>query len=153
VREFLRNPIIDAPLLFPEQACLQTLHRNLRSTPFFRGHEGLLAQLRTLLRPGTTAFPSISPIGGSGGLNLPEQNSLDQERLVQAVAQWLEAYPDWVLMLDYAEAVVLVAPNNNVCSRPSSQHKRLCDRHTTPRGDCCDEYLAIQGTLLHCQGA
>ena len=125
----------------------------LRSNAFFTGREGLLEQLHALLRSDTTAFSSVSANSGQGELSLPEQESLDQGQLAQAVAQWLQTSPNWVLILDYAEAMVLVAPNNNVCSRPSSLHKRLCDRHPIRRGDCCDEYPAIQGTFLQQQGA
>ena len=92
-----------------------------RSSPFFTGHADLLAQLHALLRPNTTAaLPAVSAIGDSGGLNLPEQENADQERLAQTVAQWLQANPNWVLIVDKAGALVLVIPNNNVCSQLSS---------------------------------
>ncbi len=120
-----------------------------RSNPSFTGREDLPAQVRTLFRPGTTAaLPSISANSGQSELNLPEQESLDQGRLAQTVAQWLQT-----VILDNAGAVVLVVLNSNVCSRPSSLQKRLCQRHTTCRGDCCDESTAIQETLSHRQGA
>jgi transcriptional regulator with XRE-family HTH domain len=120
-----------------------------RSNPVLTGHEDLLAQVRALLRPETTAaLPSLSANSGLGELNLPEQESLDQGWLAQTVTQWLQT-----LILDNAEAVVLVVLNSHVGSRPSSLHRRLCDRHTTPGGDCCDEYPTIQETLRQRQGA
>jgi transcriptional regulator with XRE-family HTH domain len=120
-----------------------------RNNPFLTGHEDLLAQVRALFRPETTAaLPSVSANSGQGELNLPEQESLDQGWLAQTVAQWLQT-----LILDNAGAVVLVVLNSNACSQPSSLHKRLCHRHTTPRGDCCDEYPVIQETLRQRQGA
>ena len=120
-----------------------------RSNPFFTGREDLLAQLHTLIRPETTAsLPSVPANSRQSELNLPEQESLDQVRLAQTVAQWLKT-----VILENAGAVVLVILNSNVCSRPSSPQKRLCDRYTTPRGDCCDEYSTIQETLRQRQGA
>ncbi len=119
-----------------------------RSNPFLTGGEDLLAQVRALLRPETTAaLPSVSANSGLGEMKLAEQESLDQGWLAQTVAQWLQT-----VILDNMGAVVLVVLNSNVCSRPSSLQKRLCERHTTPRGDCCDEY-PIQETLRHRQGA
>jgi transcriptional regulator with XRE-family HTH domain len=119
------------------------------SNPFLADHEDLLAQVRALLRPETTAaLPRDSANSGLGELNPPEQESLDQGRFAQAIVQWLQT-----VILDNAGAVVLVVLNSNVCSRPSSLHKRLCDRHTPPVGDCCDEYPTIQETLRQRQGA
>jgi transcriptional regulator with XRE-family HTH domain len=119
------------------------------SNPFLTGHEDLLAQVRTLLRPETTAaLPSISANSGLGELYPSEQEGLDQGRFAQAIVQWLQT-----VILDNAGAVVLVVLNNNVCSQPSSLQKRLCDRHTTPGGDCCDESPTIQETLRQRQGA
>ena len=120
-----------------------------QSNPFLAGHEDLLAQVRALLRPETTAtLPSLSANSGLGKLNLPEQESLDQVRFAQAIVQWLQT-----VILDDAEAVMLVVLNSNVYSQPSSLQKRLSDRHTTPGGDCCDEYPTIQETLRQRQGA
>jgi transcriptional regulator with XRE-family HTH domain len=92
-----------------------------RSNPLFAGRKDLLVQLPTLLRLDTTkACPAILAISSSNGLNNPEQEYADQGRLAQTVAQWLQTQPNWVLIVDNAEAVVLVVPNNNVCSRPLS---------------------------------
>jgi transcriptional regulator with XRE-family HTH domain len=119
------------------------------SNPFLTGHEDLLAQVRGLLRPEkTAALPSVSANSGLGELTSPRQESLDQGQFAQAIVQWLQT-----VMLDNAGAVVLVVLNSNVCSRPSSLQKRLCDKHTTPGGDCCDEYPTIQETLRQRQGA
>ncbi len=76
---------------------------------FLTGREDLLAKL-----------DAISAISSSDGLNSPGQESLDQGRLAQAIALWLQVHPNWVLILDNAEAVVLVALKNNVSTRPSS---------------------------------
>ena len=76
---------------------------------FLTGRDDLLVQLH-----------AISAISNSSGLNSPEQESLDQERLAQAIVQWLQAHPNWVLILDNAEAVMLVTLKNNVSLQPSS---------------------------------
>jgi transcriptional regulator with XRE-family HTH domain len=91
-----------------------------RSYPFYPGREYLLAQLHALLRPDTTASPAIIAISGSGGLNNPEQEHAEQGWLVQAIMQWLQTQPSWMLIVDNAEAVVLVAPKNNMRSQLSS---------------------------------
>src|SRR5215469_1082906 len=75
-----------------------------RNHPAFADNENLLAQVRTLLRPETTAaLSSVSANSGIGDLNLPEQESLDQARLAQAVAHYLQK-----LILDNMGAVVFV---------------------------------------------
>ena len=91
-----------------------------RSNRFFTGREDLLAQLRTLLRLDTTASRAILASSSSDGLNLPEQEDADQGQLAQAITHWLETHPNWMLIVDNAEAVVLVAPKNTVCSQLSS---------------------------------
>ena len=77
--------------------------------PFLTGREDLLAKLH-----------AISATSSSGGLNSPGQESLDQGRLAQAIVLWFQAHPNWVLILDNAEAVVLVALKNNVPTQPPS---------------------------------
>ncbi len=120
-----------------------------RSHPSFTDREDLLAQVRTLLRPETTAALSSVPANsGQGELNLPEQESMDQAWLAQSVAQYLQK-----LFLDNMGAVVLVVLNSSVGSRLSSPQKSLCQRHTTRREDCCDEYPPMRGTLRQRQGA
>jgi transcriptional regulator with XRE-family HTH domain len=86
-----------------------------RSTPSFPGGDDLLAHVGTLLRPDPTTFPSISASSYLGGLNLTEQEHTDQGGLVQAITQWLQTRPNVVLILDNAEAVVIVAPKENGC--------------------------------------
>jgi transcriptional regulator with XRE-family HTH domain len=116
---------------------------------FFQGNADLLAQVRALLRPETkAALPSLSANNELGEQNLPEKESLDQGRFAQTILQWLQT-----VILENAGAVVLVVLNSNVYAQPSSLQKRLCDRHTTPGGDCCEESPTIQETLRQRQGA
>ncbi len=89
--------------------------RPSRNPSFFPDGEDLLAQVRTLLRPDTTTFPSVSANSDPGGLNLPEQERADQGRLVQAITQWLQTRPNLVLILNNAETVVIVAAKENGC--------------------------------------
>jgi transcriptional regulator with XRE-family HTH domain len=125
-----------------------------RSSPFFTGHEDLLALLQTLIRPDTTtALPSILAHSQQGELNLSEQENGDHGRLAQAVAQGLPSGPNWVLIPNNAEVVVLVVLNSNVGSRPSSLQKRLFHKPITRCDDCCDEYPTMQGALRQQQGA
>jgi transcriptional regulator with XRE-family HTH domain len=88
-----------------------------RSNPLFAGRKDLLVQLRTLLRPDNTKVcPATLAISSSNGPNNPEQEHVDQGRLVQAITQWLQTQQNWMLIVDNAESVVLVASNNTVCS-------------------------------------
>ena len=98
-------------------ALAASLHRDAspRSNPFFTGREDLLVQLHTMIRPDTTeAFPAISGVCSSGGLNLPEQENGDQGRLAQAVVEWLQTGLNRVLITANAGAVVLVVLNSTV---------------------------------------
>jgi transcriptional regulator with XRE-family HTH domain len=82
-----------------------------RSTPSFPGGQDLLAQLRSLLRPDTIdTQPSVLASSNPGRLNLPEQESSDQRGLMQAITQWLQTQPNWVLIVDNVGAVALVVP-------------------------------------------
>jgi transcriptional regulator with XRE-family HTH domain len=81
-----------------------------RSHPYPTDGEDLLAQVRTLLRADPTAFPNASSSSGSGGLNHPEQEHAERGGLVQAIMQWLQTGPNWVLIVDSAVAVALVVP-------------------------------------------
>ena len=125
-----------------------------RSNLIFTGHEDLLALLHTVIRLDTTTpLSSVLANSGLGELNLPEQENGDQRRLAQAVAQWLQTGLNRVLIPANTGAVVLVVLNSNVCSRPSSSQKRLWNRHTTHKGDSCEEYPTRQGALRQWQGA
>jgi transcriptional regulator with XRE-family HTH domain len=125
-----------------------------RNHPSFTGREVLLALLHTLIRPETTtALSSVPANSRLGELNLPEQENGEQGRPAQAVEQWLQAGLNRVLIPVNAGAVVFVVLNNNVDTRPSSLHEGLSNRHTTRRGDCCDEYPPMRGTLRQRQGA
>ena len=86
-----------------------------RSTPCFPGDNDLLAHVGTLLRSDSTTFSIIWASSYLGGVNLPEQEHTDQGGLVQAITQWLQTRPNVVLILDNAEAVVIVAPKENGC--------------------------------------
>jgi transcriptional regulator with XRE-family HTH domain len=86
-----------------------------RNTSFFPGGNDLLAHVGTLLRSDPTTFPSIWASTYLAGVNLPEQEHADQGGLVQAITQWLQTRPNVVLILDNAEAVVIVAPKEHGC--------------------------------------
>jgi hypothetical protein len=120
-----------------------------RSHPSFTDREDLLGQVHTVLRPGTTAeLSSVQANSGQGELTLPEQESLNQVRLEQIIAQYLQK-----LILENIGTVVFVVLNSNVGSRSSSIDKSLCQRHTPPREDCYDEYPPLRRTLRQRQGA
>jgi transcriptional regulator with XRE-family HTH domain len=97
------------------------------SNPFFTGSEDLLAQVHALLRPERTA--SLPSVSANSRQNNPksQQESFDQERFMQAVAQWLQTH-----ILENAGAVVLVVLNSNAHSQPSSLHQRLTGEHFAP---------------------
>jgi transcriptional regulator with XRE-family HTH domain len=81
-----------------------------QSVPLFPGREDLLAHVRTLLGADPKTFPSILTSSDPGGLDLPEQEHTDHEGLVQAITQWLQTRPNWVLIVENAGAVALVVP-------------------------------------------
>lgn len=85
------------------------------STRSFSGDEDLLAHLSTLLRPDPTTLPCTSASSDPSELNSPEQEHTGQGGLMQAITQWLQARSNLVLILDNAEAVVIVAPKEKVC--------------------------------------
>ncbi len=94
---------------FPRSASSQSI-------PCFTGREDLLAQVHTFLRQDTTAaLPSIWANSDPGRLKRPEQEHTDQGGLVQAITQWLEACPNVVLILNKAEAVIIIAPKEKGC--------------------------------------
>jgi transcriptional regulator with XRE-family HTH domain len=124
------------------------------SHPTYTDREDLLALLGTMIRSDTTeALSSVTANSRTDGLNLLEQENGDQVRLAQAIEEWLQTGLNRVLIPANSGAVVLVVLNSNVCSRPSFQPKRLCNRPLTRREECCDEYPAMQGTLRQRQGA
>ena len=79
-----------------------------QGTSFYTGREDVLTHVRTLLRPDSSATASISACSDPGELNLPEQEHAEREGLVQAIMQWLQTQPNWVLIVDNAGAVALV---------------------------------------------
>jgi transcriptional regulator with XRE-family HTH domain len=120
-----------------------------RSHPSLIDRGNLLAQVGALLRPETTeALSSFSANSAQGELNLPQEESVDEAWLAQAVVQYLQE-----LILDSMGAVVLVVLNNNGGSRPSSLQKCLHQRKTTRSGGCCDEYPPLREPLRQRQGA
>jgi len=120
-----------------------------QSHPSFTDRENLLAQVGILLRPETTAALSSFPANSTQGeLNLPQQENVDQAWLAQTVVQYLQK-----LILDNIGAMVFVVLNSNVGSRPSSLQKSLCQRHTSRREDCRDEYPPMRRTFRQRQGA
>ena len=120
-----------------------------RNHPAFADREDLLTQVRTLLRPETTAILSGVPANSTHSeLNLPQLESVDQAWLAQTVVQYVQQ-----LILDNMGAMVLVVLNSNVGSRPSSLQKSLPQRRTSLKEDCCDEYPPMRGTLCQQQGA
>jgi transcriptional regulator with XRE-family HTH domain len=81
-----------------------------QGTSFYAGREDVLTHVRTLLRPDPSAVSSISANSDLDELNLPEQEHAEREGLVQAIMQWLQTQPNWVLIVDNAGAVALVVP-------------------------------------------
>jgi hypothetical protein len=79
-----------------------------QGTSFYTGREDVLTHVRTLLRPDPSAVSSISASSDLDELNLPEQEHAEREGLVQAIMQWLQTQPNWVLIVDNAGAVALV---------------------------------------------
>ncbi len=91
--------------------------RNVSSqnTSGFGDWEDLLAQMQSLLLPKPTTFADTSASSDPGELNLPEQERADPGGLMQAITRWLQARQNLVLIVDNAEAVVIVAPKENGC--------------------------------------
>lgn len=116
--------------------------------------ENLPTPLHALIRPDTvTVLPSVPTNSRLSELNLPEQENEDQVRFAQAVAQWLQASLNRVLIPVNAGAMVLVVLNSNADSRPTSPQKSPGNRHTMPDEDCCDEYSTMQESLRQRRGA
>jgi transcriptional regulator with XRE-family HTH domain len=120
-----------------------------RSHPSLTDRGNMLAQVGALLRHETMeALSSFSANNAQGELKLPQQESVDEAWLAQAVVQYLQE-----LILDSIGAVVLVVLNSNGGSRPSSLQKCLHRKKTTRSEDCCDEYPPLRGPLRQRQGA
>ncbi len=86
-----------------------------QSSSCYPDWEDLLAQMQGLPRPDSTTLSGSRASSERGKMNLPEQERADPGGLMQAITRWLQAHQNLVLIVDNAEAVVIVAPKENCC--------------------------------------